>query len=226
MKRTKWMRAQFPGTTRQIAKQLQRDGFSEESGRGFLVDRVRDDYLEARYIEKVSFQESVHDPFGATIMIERLSYREIDFTLAKTFPELELRMAPRGLGGFTGGLLKASGFSMELENHKVSTERWTRAIERQIGVKIAMRSVLVGGLELAEGAQARVVFSAPNDVRPGIKELLGGRRYTVDTVQIEYPVNGSNHRVVIGSDSTVRYGERFPPEELEAIKVALQSVVQ
>jgi hypothetical protein len=226
MKRNKWMRAQFPGTIRQIAKQLQRDGFSEESGRGFLVDRVRDDYLEARYIEKVAFQESVHDPFGTTIMIERLSYREIDFTLAKTFPELELRMAPRGLGGFTSGLLKASGFSMQLETQKISTERWTRAIERQIGSKIAMRAVLVGGLELAEGTQARVIFSAPNDVRPGIKELLAGRHYTMETVQIEYPASGLNHRIVLGSDSTVRYGERFPPEELQAIKVALQSVVQ
>lgn len=87
-----------------------------------------------------------------------------------------------------------------------------------------MRAALATGLELVDGARAKVIFGAPTDVRSGMKELLSDRHYTVDTVQIEYSVSGARHRLVLGSDSSVRYNEKLADEELAMIKVALQSL--
>src|SRR5690242_17695980 len=106
------MQAKFPGSVRQLGKQLQKAAFTRTSDQGFVVDRLRDDYLEARFVERIAFQQTVKDPFGNNYVVERLDFKEVDFTVTKTFPELELRMPPRGLRGFASELLRASGFSM------------------------------------------------------------------------------------------------------------------
>lgn len=221
--RVRWMRAQFPGSIRQIGKQLQRASFTADTDQGFVVDRVRDEFLEARYFERIAFQESVTDPFGNTFVVERLDFREVDFTLTKTFPELELRMPPRALRGFTSGLLKASGFSMELSSHKVVLSEWIRALERDLRTKISVRSLVASGVELTGGAAARVAITGPSDVRTALAELIPANRYDLDTIQIDFPYERNSQRIILASDSSVRYGERTPPEILESLRKAFEA---
>ena len=82
------MRAKFPGSVRNIGKQLQKAIFRADSEQGFVVDRIRDEYLEARYFERISFQQSVSDPFGNTLSGGASDFRKVEFTLTKTFRNL------------------------------------------------------------------------------------------------------------------------------------------
>ena len=223
MNRVKWMRAKFPGSIRSIGKQLQKANFSPETDQGFVVDRIRDEYLEARYFERVAFQESINDPFGNTFLVDRLTFREVDFTLTKTFPELELRMAPRGLKGFASGLLKASGFSMELEQHTVKLGKWISAIERDLKDKTSMRAAVASGIDLGGGIMAKIAVTGPIDVRPGLTSLIPTHPYELETVQIDYPFGSSTQRLILGADSTLKYGARIPQEVIDLIRDALQA---
>ena len=223
MNRVRWMRAKFPGSIRQIGKQLQKAGFTAESGEGFVVDRIRDEYVEARYFERIAFQQSVSDPFGNTFVVERLDFRAVDFTLTKDFPELELRMAPRGLRGFTSGLLKASGFSMEIEQHNVKLSKWISAIERELATKISIRAAITSGIELQKGAKARIAVTGPADVRAGLAELVPNYPFELETVEIDFPFGKSSHKVVLTADSSLRYSAKTPEEVTSAIRVAFES---
>jgi hypothetical protein len=218
--RIKWMRALFPGSIRDIGRHLQKAAFSDESGEGFVVDRVRDEYLEARYFERISFQQSVSDPFGNTFVVERLDFRVVDFTLTKTFPELELRMAPRGLRGFTSGLLKASGFSMQLEEHSVKLTKWISAIERELASKVSVRGAIASGIELRGGAKGKVAVSGPSDVRPGLAGLIPNHPYELETVEIDLAFGGSPQRIILGSDSGLKYGAKAPEGLISSIRSA------
>jgi len=221
--RVRWMRAKFPGSIRQIGKQLQKAGFTADSGEGFVVDRIRDEYVEARYFERIAFQQSVSDPFGNTFVVERLDFRTVDFTLTKNFPELELRMAPRGLKGFTSGLLKASGFSMELEQHSVKLNKWISAIERELATKVSIRAALTSGIELQKGTKARIAVTSPDDVRAGLAQLVHDYPFELETVEIDFPFGKSSQRVVLTSDSSVRYSAKAPEEVISAIRAAFES---
>ena len=200
--------------------------FTDDSGQGFVVDRVRDESLEARYFERVSFQESVSDPLGNTFVVERLAFREVDFTLTKTFPELELRMAPRGLRGFTSGLLKASGFSMELASQNVDLAKWVSAMERETASKISIRAAIAAGLELSGGATARIGIAGPTDVRLALIELTNNRHYLLESVQLEYSFGRSTQKIVLSSDSSVRYGDKRPQEVVDAVRVAFNKTAR
>jgi hypothetical protein len=217
------MRAKFPGSIRQIGRQLQKASFTADSDEGFVVDRIRDEYLEARYFERVSFQQSITDPFGKTFVVERLEFRQVDFTITKTFPELELRMAPRGLKGFTSGLLKASEFSMELEQCTVELRPWISAIERGLDTKIAIRAAVASGIELQGGARAKIAITGPADVRSGLAELVPSHPYQLETVQIDYPFGRSILKIFLSSDSSLRYSANAPEEVVHTIRAAFQT---
>jgi hypothetical protein len=221
--RIKWMRAQFPSSIRNIGKHLQEAAFTDESGLGFLVDRVRDDYLEARYCERISFQQSVSDPFGKTFMVERIDFRVVDFTLTKTFPELELRMAPRGLRGFASGLLKASGFSMQLEEHSVKLTKWISAIERELASRVSVRAAVASGIELLGGAKGKIAVAGPSDVRAGLAGLIPNHPYELETVEIDVAFGGFPQRIILSSDSGLRYGIKAPEELISSVRSALES---
>lgn len=223
MIRVRWMRAKCPSTIRQLAKQLQNSKFTTESDEGFVIERVRDEFLEARYIERISFQQSISDPFGNTFVIDRLEFRQVDFTLTKAFPELELRMPPRGLKGFTGALLKASGFTMELEQHAVRLSKWIAALERQLGAKLIPRAAVASEIELEDGASARLAISGHRDIRPSLASLLPNRAYELETMQLDCRFDQSIEKLTLSSDCTARYSPSAPEELITAIRVALQS---
>jgi hypothetical protein len=225
MKRLKWMRVTSAVTIRDMAKQLQKAAFREGLGSGFLLDRARDRSLDARYIERLEFVESFLDPFGKNQVVERVAYKEVGFTLSKGFPELELRMPPRGLTAFMNGLMKASGFSMSIEGYSVDLLRWAKGIERSLGVKAAIRGALASDIELEGGATARIAVVAPKDARPGLTEVLMGKQYKLRSLQIEYSWNSSLQRVVLSSDCAIQYSERLTEDELDAIRDALEEIV-
>lgn len=44
MKRFRWFKVEWPSSIRTLAKRIAKRPFNEESGHGFFVDRVRDDF--------------------------------------------------------------------------------------------------------------------------------------------------------------------------------------
>ena len=52
MNRVRWLNAQWPSSMRTIGNKLKAMPFSEDSMDGFAIERVRDDFIEGRYIEK------------------------------------------------------------------------------------------------------------------------------------------------------------------------------
>ncbi len=50
--RVKWFKADWHKNMRAFAKQLKVMEFTESSSDGFVLDRVRDNYIEGRFIER------------------------------------------------------------------------------------------------------------------------------------------------------------------------------
>ena len=95
MKRVKWFNADWPLSLRTIATRMRASSFTPESNDGFFVERSRDNMIEGRYIEKMSYQEVLDDPFGNKLTFDRLVYRQVMFVLFNDFPRFEMRDAPR-----------------------------------------------------------------------------------------------------------------------------------
>lgn len=159
MMRIRWLGAQWTSTIRSLALKMKGVPFTPDSNDGFIVDRVRDTSMEARYIEKFSYQEAITDPFGNEEVYDRVSYRQLQFNLYKEFPNIELLNSHRSTHAYISKLLEFSNFSVSIIHLEVNLLDWVEAFRIKLEKNIIVDSIQVGGLELEQGVTAKVLLN-------------------------------------------------------------------
>ena len=187
MKRVRWLRAQWPVSMRTLAAKMKMQLFTPESFDGFVIERVRENSIEAQYIEKVSYQEIITDPFGKEDVIDRVTYRHIEFTLFSEFPNIELRDAHRSTREFLNRLLELCSFSVAIEPVTLDLLDWVEAFQKNISQQIMIDSLQVLGLELEAGVSAKILLKGDKDVREALQHLSAKRKFVLEKVQVKIP---------------------------------------
>ncbi|WP_157380390.1 hypothetical protein [Burkholderia ubonensis] len=208
MNRVRWLNAQWPSAMRTIGNKLKTMPFTEESMDGFVIERIRDDFIEGRFIEKYAYQEIVADPFGTEEVIERTGYRSTDFTLFSQFPYIELRNGQRSIKEFVNRLLQACNFTLVVSPVTVNLMDWVSSFQRTAGHRILVDSVQVSGVALEEGITGKILLKGDRDVREAIDNIVGGKRYTLEKVQIKIDGVGKNLAIHLANNGTAK----IPPD--------------
>jgi hypothetical protein len=195
--------------------------FAPESFDGFVIDRVRDDYIEAHYIEKLSYQETVTDPFGQESTFERVGYRQIDFTLYADFPNIELRDAHRSTREFVSKLLELCNFSMTIEPLSVDLLDWVTRFESILEARVLIDSLQVSGIEVEPGIYAKMLLKGDGDVRPALERVSSKRKFELEKLQMRIPISGHTVRLQIASSATANIPEDFWDDMLPALRNSL-----
>ncbi|KVC72120.1 hypothetical protein WI80_04070 [Burkholderia ubonensis] len=175
---------------------------------GFVIERIRDDFIEGRFIEKYAYQEIVADPFGTEEVIERTGYRSTDFTLFSQFPYIELRNGQRSIKEFVNRLLQACNFTLVVSPVTVNLMDWVSSFQRTAGHRILVDSVQVSGVALEEGITGKILLKGDRDVREAIDNIVGGKRYTLEKVQIKIDGVGKNLAIHLANNGTAK----IPPD--------------
>ena len=113
-KRYKWLAVQWPIAMRTLGKRLKARPFGGEAMHGFVIDRIRDDTLEARYVERIEYTETITDPFGEELSFDRVEFRQSFFCATTHGPGLELRDPPRSLQPLMNRLSEATDFEVAI----------------------------------------------------------------------------------------------------------------
>lgn len=208
MNRVRWLHAQWSSAMRTIGNKLKAMPFTEESMDGFAIERIRDDFIEGRFIEKYVYQEVIADPFGKEEVIERTGYRSTDFTLFSQFPFIELRNGQCSIKEFVNRLLQACNFTLVVSPITVNLLDWVAAFQKTAGQKIVVDSVQVSGVALEEGITGEILLKGDRDVREAIDGIVGGKRYTLEKVQIKLNGVGKNLSIHLANNGTAK----IPPD--------------
>lgn len=184
MSRYRWLKVEWPFSIRVLAKRLKTIPFSEASAHGFVIDRVRDDFLEARYIERVEFTDNVVDPFGKEMTFERVEFRQCAFRASTAGPGLELLDAPRTVQNLLSRLTELADFSIAVVPITVDALAWTQAFQKIALLESIVDSLQIGALQLEDGIVAKAVLKGDRDVRASCSALTGKRKFTLEKVQL------------------------------------------
>lgn len=185
MRRVRWLGARWPVSMRTLASRMKEQLFTIESFDGFVIHRVREHSIEGDYVEKLSYQETVTDPFGNETIFDRVRYRRIEFTLFSEFPNIELRDAHRSTREFVSKLLELCSFSLSIEPVAVNLLRWADDFQRALGEKTVIDSVQVSGLELEAGVYGKVLLKGDRDVRDALDHLSQKRKFELEKIQVK-----------------------------------------
>jgi hypothetical protein len=206
---------------RTLASRLKEHTFGAESSDGFLVERVRDTYIEGRHIEKVMYDEVVHDPFGNGTTFNRLSYRQVEFFFSATYPQVELRNAPRGLQTFISRTSEATDFTIAFAAIDIDTFKWADSIRTLFPKHFRIDLAQLSEVFIEEDVAAKMVLTSPHDIRAAFARFANRRKHVVDRIQIKLEEDGRVLSLQLGTDGTLRTADALPKEMLDGIRGAL-----
>jgi hypothetical protein len=221
MKRVRWLGGSWPLSMRQLAQRIRADILTPEKMSGFLVTRVRESSIEARFIEKLISEESITDPFGNEIRFERVSYVETAFRFSNEFPEVELLNPPRSIGPFSSRVLRICSFEAAWTDLNVDVLEWADRVQEQIGVQIVIDRAHVRDVVFDEAVNFEATLSGTRDVRPSMRALLGERQHTLDKLHFSLNSAGRAARIQISADGSMQAPHGISDELVQAIRQAL-----
>lgn len=222
MSRYRWMQAAWPFSIRTLAKRVRELSFSTDESSGFILDRVRDDFLDARYVERYEFQETVADPFGKELTFDRLEFRQTAFRAAPGWPGLELVDAPRSSTSLVSRLLELTNFALPIAPITVGVLVWADSFQEAFGSPVVIDSIQLGSLQVEDGVRAKVVLKGDKDVRFACKELIRGRKHVLEKIQFRVVQGPLRASVLLANNAAVKIeGNDLRDDVLQALRTSI-----
>lgn len=220
MKRYRWLKAQWPISMRVLAKRLKTRPFEDGQTEGFVLDRVRDGFLDARFVEKMEYYDTIVDPFGTESSFHRIEYRKCEFKASVEGPGLELIDAPRSVQAMVSRLAEATEFSLAIRALSIDVLTWASNVQSHLKASGEVNSLQIGTLELSKDVQAKVVLKGTSDVLAAADGLVNGKKHIVEKVQLRF--DGQRQTTVLLTNVGQARFEQEPTDEiLAAVRLSL-----
>lgn len=205
---------------RVLAKRLRVKAFDGEQDGGFVLDRVRDDFLDARFVEKIEYDDTVTDPFGVDAIFHRVEYRSCEFKAAVTGPGLELVDAPRSVQTMISRLAEVNDFSLAISPLSVNVLDWASEVQQRLNAVGVVDSLQLGAMELASNIQAKAVIKGSVDVLGATQALVSGKKHVVEKVQIRF-MRPKRFTVLLTNNGAARFDQEPSEEMLFIVRASL-----
>jgi len=222
MARYRWLNADWTIPVSILAARLKTKPFTSSSKHGFVIDRVREDFVEARYFERIEYKDSVIDPFGRELLFDRVEFRKSAFRVSASQPSIELREPPRSVQPLINQLSELVDFQLAISTELVDVLSWAEKIQAILRHSSIIDSVQINSLALKENVTAKMIVRGDVDVRSSYQELTKNRKYILEKVQLRFSElkKGS---VVLGNTGTANLDIDDPREEIiAAVRYALE----
>src|SRR5882724_4627720 len=192
--RFRWFDSRLPFSLRTMASRLKQHSYTQDRGSGFILQRVRDAFVEGSFAERVQYADNLRDPFGNETTIVREVYRNTDFTISDETPTLELRDPPKSVQLFVNSLSEVSDFGMSISRLDVDPIAWMVSLQEALGFRVLVDSMHLSKIDLGDGIAAKIVVSGPKDVRSAVRELTAKKKHVVE--RIGFRLNSSENSMV------------------------------
>lgn len=220
-RRYRWLKAQWPISMKTLGRRLKAKEFKGDATHGFVIDRLRDDLLEARYVERVEYTETITDPFGKELSFERVEFRQSHFRATAYGAGLEIRDPPRTVQPLMNRLSEATDFAVTISPYTVDVLAWAAKFQGSSGFSCHVDSLQMSDLHLGEGVVAKVVIKGDRDVRQACTKLAANRRYLLERIQLRLDVPKVGTIVLSNSGTAVLNVEHPDDDILEHLRTGL-----
>lgn len=207
MKRVRWFQASWPESLQHIISAFRLNLFTQANQSGFLLDRVRENSVEGRYIERKDIHETIIDPFGKEIAIQRLVFDQIEFAIFDAFPAIELYDAPRIVQSFICRLLEICSFNLSIASRQVDLLRWIEELQQSLDSLLVIESIQISGYEFEAGVVGKILLSGEHDVRPVLAKFTNNKHVVLANARISVMSFGKPVSISLSANGSARFPE-------------------
>lgn len=221
MKRIKWMLLNASLSVLDIHSKLKSHSYSDDKRSGFIFERIRDDEIKGKYVEKVIYQDILPSLYGEQETVERTEYRIVDFYInERSLPIFAIIDPPRTLKSFAGSLVKLLGLGVSLEEIEIEPMRWVDSIGKLTPVDIVQ--IEISQIKVDEHAIAKMQVSSSRDLRKYYEQKFKEKKSSsVDRVYISLIGPLYNGKVKITRTGLVAFDTKNKNDFTEIIYKAL-----
>lgn len=200
--RIRWLQANQFGRAalRRAVRGMTDETFSEAANSGFLIERQRGDFVEAKYVERFDWIETVNDPFGGSQEISRQQFQQTAFRLSVDSPTIEIYDAPRSIAPLLSRLEVFLGLDFVVSPPAVELLPWLSEIEKKLE-QVVVTSVGVSKVSLSAQTFAHIAVKGTEDVRAQVAKFLGKKSYKLDKLVATAVHDDVNIRFMLRDDS-------------------------
>lgn len=220
-RRYRWLNAQWPVSMKTLGRRLKAREFRGDATHGFVIDRLRDDLLEARYVERVEYTETITDPFGKELSFERVEFRQSHFRATVYGAGLEIRDPPRSVQPLMNRLSEATDFEVTISPYTIDVLKWAAKFQSASGFSCHVDSLQMSDLQLEDGVVAKVVIKGDQDVRQACTKLAANRRYLLERIQLRLDKPRAGTIVLSHSGAATLSLDHSDEEILEYLRTGL-----
>lgn len=217
MKKVRWFRLKNMPKIDSLANEMNSSKYDPEGDYGFILDIVREDFIEGRYIEKLTSTEKVADPYGSEYTQSRTIYHTCKFVINSTPPELEILNTANNIQGFLSALSKAAFFNISVAPIKVDPLLWSNLFQDESKRDYTVESVQIGALKLNESVTAKCVVKGKKNVIEACHALANGKSINYEKVKIKSN-SISQHFIEFTQNGSVQTSNNTGSDEYKIIK--------
>ncbi|CAH3546916.1 MULTISPECIES: hypothetical protein [Serratia] len=196
MRKVKWIKIESPFPMSVMAEKLAKNPYTEERGKGFLLEKVRKNCLHGRFVEKILYEDNIPSLFGEDTLIERIEYKVTEFSFDEdSYPIAVITNPPRTLRPFANALIKSLGLGVSLEEVIVEPFSWIEKIGEKHSVSV--NQIDVSQMQVSEYALAKMQISSTKDLRYYYEKELSEKKIRVDRASLSITMSGTSGRVKI-----------------------------
>jgi hypothetical protein len=206
---------------RTMGARMKASPFTEDSMDGFAVERIREDFIEGRYIEKYAYQEINSDPFGKEELVERVGYRSTEFSLYSQFPHIELKNGQRSIRGFVNRLLETCEFNLVVSPLTISLTDWASTFQDSLGKRITVDSLQISDVELESGITGKILLKGNKDVREAVDRIVGRKKYVLEKIQMKLDMGSKPLTVHLANNGCAKVPQDYASDLVPLLRKAI-----
>lgn len=181
MKRVKWIELNIQLDFPSAIKRLSLDTYTEDKGKGFVFEKIRNNLAYGRFIEKLTVYDTFINIDGYQSTNERIEYRTTQFTISiDKLPIIQLINPPRTLKPFAQALVKNLGFGVSLEEIDVDPIKWANAIAEHVNLTVMQLDI--SRVKISNDATAKMQIVGSNDLMSYYNRELTLKKVHTDKV--------------------------------------------
>lgn len=189
MRKIRWLGLQTKLSINDIAHRLQQYTYSREQNEGFVLAQTRQDYVTARFVERLHRVDEVVDPFGNTEKLERHEYRNHEFGVYTYGPGLEFIDPVRGSQTLVARLLEITDFDLTISPLSIDIQLWATKIQTVLGKTGLVDRVQAKNIQISGEALASIEIDAKSDAVAAFRKFVTVADTSLQKLRVRLPAS-------------------------------------
>lgn len=156
--------------------------FSDNSKMGVQLYFSSTKLIHAKYIEEITFYETITNHSGDIKKIPIKSFNHLEFKIRKGVDNLEIISPPRQLSNFVNFLCKITDYETSIARLKINIKDFISHLESNTKIKVT--TMRCRGISLAGDIKADMKISGTNDIRSKVKQYIPSATLSSATINL------------------------------------------